>query len=51
MDDWALTDDDRPTPRWLFYGLVLAAGIALVSMVLMTLWVAAMYLAPRTWLP
>jgi hypothetical protein len=51
MEDWALTDDDRPTPRWLFYGLVLSAVVALASLVVMGLWLAALYLVPRNWLP
>lgn len=51
MDDWALTEDDKPAPRWLVYLLALAASIALISLVLMGLWAAAMYLVPRTWLP
>lgn len=51
MEDWALTEDDKPAPRWLVYGLALAASIALISLVLMGLWAAAMFLIPRTWLP
>lgn len=51
MDDWALTDDDRPTPRWLVFGLALSAAIALLSLLIMGLWLAALFLIPRTWLP
>jgi hypothetical protein len=51
MDDWALMDDDRPAPRWLVYGLVLAASLALLSMIIMGCWLAALYLVPRSWLP
>ena len=46
MEDWALTEDDRPAPAWLVYGLCAAAGVALVSLLLMALWLAAMFLIP-----
>lgn len=51
MEDWALTEDDKPAPRWLVYLLALAASVALISLVLMGLWATAMFLIPRTWLP
>jgi hypothetical protein len=46
MDDWALTSDDRPPPNWLVYGLAAAAGVALIALLLMGLWLAAMFLIP-----
>jgi hypothetical protein len=46
MDDWALSDDDRPTPRWLMMGIVAAVALAVVSMILMGLWLVALYLVP-----
>jgi len=51
MEDWALTEDERPAPRWLVYGLAMAASVALIALVLMALWVAAMFFIPRTWMP
>jgi hypothetical protein len=51
MDDWALSDDDRPAPRWLVGGLFVAAAIAVVSLIVMGLWLAALYLAPASLRP
>lgn len=51
MEEWALSEEDRPVPPWLFYGLAVSAGIAIISLVLMAFWLVAMFLVPRSWIP
>lgn len=51
MDEWAFSEDDRPTPPWLFYGLAVSAGIAVISLILMSAWLAAMFFVPGSWIP
>ncbi len=50
MQDWSI-NDEQPPPRWLVYGLAAASVVALVCLLLMVLWLVAVYIVPNRWIP
>jgi hypothetical protein len=44
-------NDENPPPRWLVYGITAAAGVSVLSLMAMALWLLFAYWVPARWLP